>query len=393
MSKKFLLSLLFSLGFASTAMAYNDADLSRAKKGDKKLSGADLSGANLRQVNLKGADLSGANLSFADLSAAKLRGANLKGANLTKAILVEANLTKTNLEKAELWGANLKGANLRGAKLDGAELSGADLSDVTLRKSKSASKNSREELLAQLDAEKKKSEGAARKSSELETQLKEASDKLAQKEKELNDILEQVKGLSSAKEEAVASSKDKLSSMEQKLKKTQEELETLRKQRAEIEKRLAVFKDLTAKLQSMIDSGKLKVSIRNGQMIVELPSEVLFDSGKAELSVAGKETILQVAATLKSFDRRFLIAGHTDNKPLLKSSKFSDNWELSTARALTVTKTMIEGGVSPKSLSAAGYSEYDPISANTTEDGRKKNRRIEIVLLPNLSELPQLTDK
>jgi chemotaxis protein MotB len=393
MHKKLILAFFLFLGFSSTALAYNEADVSRAKKGDKKLSGADLSSADLKGVNLKGADLSNANLTFADLSGAKLRGANLKGANLTKANLSEANLSKANLEKAELWSANIKGANLRGAKLDGAELSGADLSDTNLRKAKSASKNSKEDLLAQLDAEKKKSQGAEQKNEELDKQLKEISDNLTKKEKELNDILGQLKNLESDKDKAEANTKDKLSYLEKQMKKTQEELETLRKQRAEAEKRLAVFKDLTAKLQAMIDSGKLKVSIRNGQMIVELPAEVLFDSGKAELSTAGKETILQVAATLKSFDRRFLVAGHTDNKPLLKTSKFGDNWELSTARATTVTKTMIEGGVPAKSLAAAGYSEYDPIADNTTEEGRKKNRRIEIVLLPNLSELPQISDK
>jgi chemotaxis protein MotB len=95
-----------------------------------------------------------------------------------------------------------------------------------------------------------------------------------------------------------------------------------------------------------------------------------------------------VAAILKDFsDRKFIVAGHTDNVAL-KSGKFKDNWDLSTARAITVTTFLIEKGVNPTSLSAAGYGEFDPIADNGTEDGRQQNRRIEIILAPNIEELP-----
>jgi chemotaxis protein MotB len=141
----------------------------------------------------------------------------------------------------------------------------------------------------------------------------------------------------------------------------------------------------------MISSGKIKVSIREGRMLVDLPSSVLFASGSADLQEAGKPTLTEVAAVLKQFpSRQFLIAGHTDTVPIVKTAAFKDNWDLSAARALTVTKFMIEKGLRPKSVAAAGYGEWDPVGNNRTEPGRQQNRRIEIVLLPNIAELPKM---
>ena len=169
---------------------------------------------------------------------------------------------------------------------------------------------------------------------------------------------------------------------------TAQELDSLRKQKAEAEKRLAAQRALTEKFRKMIDSGKIKISLRGGRMIMNLPSGVLFASGKADLSPEGKTVLTDVASVLKEFpDRKFVIAGHTDNAPL-RGSKLKDNWELSTARALTVTKFLIGGGVAPTALSAAGYGEFDPIADNATDAGKQENRRIEIILVPNIEELP-----
>src|SRR5688572_22951645 len=100
-----------------------------------------------------------------------------------------------------------------------------------------------------------------------------------------------------------------LADMGSNLKSTKEELEDLRKQRAEAEKRLAAFKALTAKFQKMIDAGKLKVIIRGGRMILQLPAGILFASGKADVSKEGQTVLAEVAATLKEFaDRQFLVA-------------------------------------------------------------------------------------
>ncbi len=171
---------------------------------------------------------------------------------------------------------------------------------------------------------------------------------------------------------------------------TKSELEELRKEHAENEKRLATFKSITDKLSKMIDAGKIQVTVRGGRMFVKLPAEVLFHSGSAELSPDGKPSLGEIAGVLKQFpDRKFMVAGHTDNVPVT-DKKFSNNWELSTARALTVTQFLIEKGVKPTSLVAAGYGEFDPTHSNAGEAGRKENRRIEIVLLPNIGSLPRI---
>jgi chemotaxis protein MotB len=166
---------------------------------------------------------------------------------------------------------------------------------------------------------------------------------------------------------------------------SREEMQALQAQRAEAEKRLAAIADIQKQFAKMIDTGQLKVAARRGSLVLSLPSEVLFPSGSAELSESGKMAILEVGFTLKRFlDRRFLVVGHTDDQPL-KGSTYKDNWDLSTGRGLTVTRVLVQAGMSPKNLVAAGAGENDPVSKD-----RAKNRRIEIALLPAIGELPPL---
>jgi chemotaxis protein MotB len=148
---------------------------------------------------------------------------------------------------------------------------------------------------------------------------------------------------------------------------------------------LAEFQALRSKFQRMIDSGALDISYRRGRMIVEMPAAVLFDSGSAELSAAGKDTVIQVAKILRNVPKhRFLVGGHTDNVPAVK--QYKSNWELSAARAVRVTETLTSHGVSSKRLVIAGYSEYDPVASNSNDAGRRKNRRIEIILEPYVEQ-------
>lgn len=166
---------------------------------------------------------------------------------------------------------------------------------------------------------------------------------------------------------------------------SKEELVTLRAQREEADKRLAAMENIQKQFAKMIDAGQLKVSARRGSLVLSLPSEVLFPSGSADVSEAGVLAVLEIGITLKQMgDRRFLVLGHTDDAPL-KSSVFKDNWELSTARALNVTRTLVKAGMKPENLIPAGAGEHDPLGKD-----RAKNRRIEIVLLPALAELPPL---
>jgi chemotaxis protein MotB len=142
----------------------------------------------------------------------------------------------------------------------------------------------------------------------------------------------------------------------------------------------------------MTDAGQLKVQIRGGRMLIALPNDVLFASGRADLKKEGKEALGQLAGVLKTFaDRKFQIAGHTDDDPI-KTARFPSNWELSTARAVDVTRYLVDQGMDPKQVSAVGYGEFDPVVANDSSEHKAQNRRIEIALQPNLAEVPGMDD-
>jgi chemotaxis protein MotB len=194
------------------------------------------------------------------------------------------------------------------------------------------------------------------------------------------------------KSRAEAEARARAAKLAEEMQATEAELLDLRKQREATDKRLAAFRDLTEKFRKLVDTGKLKVTFRQGQMVLELPSGVLFSSGKADLSSGGEGALQEILDVLKEFsDRRYLIAGHTDNIPV-KSRKFKSNWLLSTARAVSVVTYMTDkAGFDATNLAAAGYGEFSPVADNSTDEGRAKNRRIEIILVPDLSELPGLT--
>jgi len=164
-------------------------------------------------------------------------------------------------------------------------------------------------------------------------------------------------------------------------------LDDLRKAQAAADARAKLFQDFVKKFKSMVDAGELKIVTRRGRLVLQLPNDVLFDSGAAEVKPQGKVAIAQIAKALASLgDRQFQVDGNTDNVPM-NGGRNATNWELSTSRALSVLKLLIADGVPPKGLSAAGYGEFDPIAPNDTADGRAKNRRIEITLQPNIDEL------
>jgi chemotaxis protein MotB len=153
-----------------------------------------------------------------------------------------------------------------------------------------------------------------------------------------------------------------------------------------------ILKGLLDGLKSMIESGELQVRIRRGRMVVALPSAVLFKSGEADLSEKGMETLRSVAAALKQIQgRQFQVAGHTDNVPLGKDNPHGTNWHLSAARAVSVVQFLVKEGVSPRDISAAGYAHYQPVASNKSAKGKAQNRRVEISLMPDLKELPDLS--
>ncbi len=169
-------------------------------------------------------------------------------------------------------------------------------------------------------------------------------------------------------------------------------LEELRKAQAAAEARALLFKQFIRKLKAMIDAGQLRVTTRAGKLVIQLPNDVLFDSGQTAIKTAGKQALTALAKVLATVPgRSFQVAGDTDNLPI-QTPRFPSNWELSTARAVEVVHFLVSEGVNPHVLSAAGYGEFDPVVSNEAADGRAKNRRIEITLQPNLDELVAAPD-
>jgi chemotaxis protein MotB len=201
---------------------------------------------------------------------------------------------------------------------------------------------------------------------------------LAQAQKDAEDLKEKVaaaEGRAGAADEA-----------------TRAELDELRKQKAAAEARLKLFDEFLAKFKKMIDAGKLDITVRRGQIVLALGTDILFDTGKTEIKDDGRASLAEVAEALKTVSgRRFQVAGHTDTVPI-KTKEFPSNWELSTARAVAVVKLLTEKGVKSDALSAAGYAEFDPATSNANDKGRTKNRRIEIVIVPNIEELVKMPE-
>lgn len=173
---------------------------------------------------------------------------------------------------------------------------------------------------------------------------------------------------------------------------TQEELKALRAEKAKRMAELQVYKDLFGKLKALVDAGTIKVEFRKGRLVVKLASSILFDSGKTELKPEGQTALSQLAVALKSLnDREFLVAGHTDNVPI-KTARFKNNWDLSTARAVEVVQFLITQGMTSSNIGAAGYGENDPVADNKDEAGKAQNRRIEVILMPLLGDIPELKE-
>ena len=225
-------------------------------------------------------------------------------------------------------------------------------------------------LQESLEAEQKKAARRQADKAAVEQQLSSASAELKKTSDDLAATLKDKAGLKSSVDDMKSA------------------LDELNKRKSEADRRIAEYRNLLSRFQNLIDAGKLKVKIVDGRMVVALASDILFASGSAGLSKDGKASVEEVAAVLASIpDRKFQVEGHTDNVPI-KTAQFPSNWELASSRALTVLKTMVDAGMPADRVSAASFGDSKPAAANDTPDNKALNRRIEIVVVPDLSTLP-----
>jgi chemotaxis protein MotB len=164
----------------------------------------------------------------------------------------------------------------------------------------------------------------------------------------------------------------------------QERLQRLAAVEQEVRERNEIYSEVIGRFRALIDGGRLSVAVSRGRMVINLPQDILFASGSATVGPDGRPTLAEVGRVLAEFeDRSFQVEGHTDDVPI-STARFPSNWELSTARALSVVQLLVESGVRPHNISGAGFGEYQPVAENDSPEGRRLNRRIEIVMLPNL---------
>jgi chemotaxis protein MotB len=164
---------------------------------------------------------------------------------------------------------------------------------------------------------------------------------------------------------------------------------SLKAEKAEqLEKATQTYQDLQKKLEKEISEGKVQLTEMKNRLTMTMVDKIIFPSGSVEISKEGKAVLDKVVSILKDVkDKRIQVEGHTDNVQIVSDLKkrFPTNWELSTARATEVVRYLQEtGGLDPTLLAATGYGEYQPVAPNDTDEGKHKNRRIEIVLLPPL---------
>jgi chemotaxis protein MotB len=145
------------------------------------------------------------------------------------------------------------------------------------------------------------------------------------------------------------------------------------------------IENLKTRLEQELSESRVEISqLKNSMTVIKLTSEVLFNSGSAEIKSAGKEVLSIIAESLNAYPQRAIsIEGHTDSRPVAQNSGYSSNWALSAARSLSAVNFLqLENQVDPQRLRLVGYGEYQPVSDNDKVDGRQQNRRIEIKLLP-----------
>jgi len=208
-------------------------------------------------------------------------------------------------------------------------------------------------------------------------------DKIAADKEELDRILE---SKSDSLSQAIFELRRKVADLDAENAKLKASIASLVKAREEqVRKVSSTYESLLEKMKSEISKGQVTISELKGKLTVNMVDSILFDSGKAEVKKGGLEILGKVVSILKDVkDKAIRIEGHTDNVQISRNlaQRYPTNWELSAARAINVTRFLQGQGIDPGQLSAVAYGEWKPVATNDTAEGKAKNRRIEIILVP-----------
>ncbi len=240
---------------------------------------------------------------------------------------------------------------------------------VGLENEYTSAKNRLEQLLASYDA--------------LQTESATEISKNAQTIRDLLKELEQKENLLTAESQRLSKLQTELNDRTQ----TIQELEQLI---ATKEAKMNALKNAVSNALKGFEGKGLTVTHKNGKVYVSMENKLLFDSGSWAVGMQGVDAVEKLAQVLiQNPDIEVLIEGHTDNVPY-SGPLVLDNWDLSVKRATAIVRILQNKGVKPLQITAAGRSEYLPIQSNMNSEGKAKNRRIEIILAPNLDKINQL---
>jgi chemotaxis protein MotB len=192
-----------------------------------------------------------------------------------------------------------------------------------------------------------------------------------------------------AKESELRAARERILEMQALVDELSKSKRKLEAAKAELEKKSDEYAQLASSLRGEIEAGRIELMELRGRTTVQLKDKILFASGSATVGSEGKDALRKVADAVRGMKGKVIrVEGHTDNVPTGAGGPFASNWELSVARSLAVVKVLQDAGVDPTRISASGFAEFQPISANDTPEGRSLNRRIEIVLVPIEGALP-----
>lgn len=205
----------------------------------------------------------------------------------------------------------------------------------------------------------------------------------AQKNQELMAELE-------AKELKLAAENSRLEKLQNELKKRSEQIDELQQLINAKEAQMQQLKNAISNALHNFEGKGLTVVHKNGKIYVSMENKLLFNSGSWAVGAEGKKAVEQLANVLaENKDIQVLIEGHTDDVPYTGTTLI-DNWDLSVKRATAIVRILENKGVNPTQITAAGRSEFVPVDTNKTTEGKAKNRRIEIILAPNLDQISKL---
>ena len=210
-------------------------------------------------------------------------------------------------------------------------------------------------------------------------------DKLSAENAALNETL---RGKTDTLSKNISDLRQKIGEMEADNNRLRMEIASLQKAKQEKEEKVQevskTYEQLMEKMKSEIAQGQVTISELKGKLTVNMVDKILFDSGKAEVKPEGLVILQKVIDILKGLkDKAIRIEGHTDNVQIVGNlaKKYPTNWELSAARAINVTRFLQQQGIDPANLGAIAFGEYKPVADNGSEEGKARNRRIEITLV------------